>query len=114
MKTFNVLLQVPQSELATVLQALDGTVMLVKIEEAEKLKIREQRYANGKKNKGIKGERLVLDLVTKSKVPVKLADIGEAMRKRGFADSSLSPIVSRLVAKGEIKRLDNNMIGVGK
>ena len=63
---------------------------------------RTHHYQNGKRNKGIKGEDLVLTTLALSASPTPRTKLEDAFKSHGFSPNSLSPIISRLKTAGLI------------
>jgi len=112
MKTFDVLLRVSDKNLSTVLACLAGAADLIKVEaSAEPVSEPEgprSRYLNGKKDKGIHGETLVLKVLVDRAVHT-AADLQKAFEANGFAPHSYSASVSRLVKAGKVQRVGDKL-----
>ncbi len=99
MKTFKVTLLVTSTNLANVLVHAQQVLTIAPVIAEEKT----SRFVNGARNKGVKGEDLLLKTLAIPHTPAEIADAFEAA---GFARNSASPILSRLVAAKKIKRSD--------
>lgn len=112
MKTFDVLLRVSEKNLSTVLSCLTGAADLIKVEaSAEPVAEPESPrrfYRNGKKDKGIHGETLVLKVLADKAVHT-AADLQKAFEANGFAPHSYSASVSRLVQAGKVRRVGDKL-----
>lgn len=62
------------------------------------------RYANGKRNKGISGQALMLQVLTEAGRAMDIHEINDAFVARGFADRSASPLLSQLMHQGLVER----------
>lgn len=103
-KTFKVTLRVPGDRFDAIMQAVGrGDYVLSGCEEiagAEAPQKTVTYFAGGKKNKGIKGDDLLLSwLATGSASSDVLRDV---FRERGFKDTSLSPVLSKAKEAGLI------------
>jgi hypothetical protein len=100
---FDMHLRVPHERVSTIIDVLEGACEVVMIEQCtpaleEKKKV--THYMNGMRNKGISGEALLIELLKNGgKTKVELA-LGFA--QRGFAKSSVSPMVSKAVQSGKV------------
>ena len=65
------------------------------------------RYANGKRNKGISGRSLVLQVLAKGQKSE--AQIAKAFKGRGFAPTSYTVAISALKAEKKIESLSGNL-----
>jgi hypothetical protein len=104
-KLFDVLIRCTDKRLPTILQACDGALELqwVKASEVEAPpKTRAQQlhkqmnYVNGKRNKGISGAELAIELLTKAGGIVSYDKLAAGFAARGFAGNSVSPVLSQL------------------
>ena len=110
MKTYDVLLRVQASALSTVLAALDGSGTLVEVKETPVAMPARKGYKNGRRNKGISGESLVIDALEKAKLPMTLKKITALFVAHGFAETSASPTISTLVRLGKVIRNENGSV----
>ena len=68
---------------------------------------RSMAYANGKRNKGILGKDLLVDLF-KKKATRTTKEIADAFVKAGFSSNSASPRIAALKQEGGIKQVGAN------
>ena len=111
---FIVTLQVDARRLPTVLEALSGAATLVSVTPCQEAKVadpnlkKEHFFRDGKRNKGISGHDLVLELLrSKDGKPTSFNDIAKAFVERGFVANSASPALSNLKKEGKIRALGN-------
>jgi hypothetical protein len=60
------------------------------------------RFVNGKKNKGVSGENLVIETLRSGSAD--LSELKRVFTHRGFAPTSASPTLSRMMRDGEVER----------
>lgn len=115
--TYRVICDVPSAALTTVMGVLEGSAQIVEVRpvgEADGATgVRGgKHYAGGKRNKGISGPDLALQILRKYRRPVSPAEMEREFKERGFAPSSWSPSVSRLGKK--VVRGDNGYLALSK
>ncbi len=105
-----VTLCVSTARLADIMSKLDADCSLLGVRpmppaaEAPVPKKRAHGYANGKRDKGIRGDELVLrSLKDAAPTPITAAALSRIFVAEGFADNSVSPVVSKLIAAKKIK-----------
>jgi hypothetical protein len=89
-----------EDKLATIISALKGSATLISmtVVEEKKPKTRNHGYVDGKRNKGISGEDLVIQSL---KAGAQTSEqLTATFVERGFAPKSVSPNVSALVHRG--------------
>jgi hypothetical protein len=110
---FAMRIEVPAKLVGTIIELLDGEGTIVSVEQMREKAPSSGRgsghhYAGGKKNKGISGEVLAIEILAtagRSGVAYKKA---EAMfADRGFAKTSASPNLSKAVKAGRARVVDN-------
>ena len=110
-KVYAVLLHIDEKNLPTVLSAVAGSATLVSVTATiqepavEKATPREFHYAHGKRDKGISGEDLVLEVLAQAGKPVTLTELEAAFVERRFSHNSVSPIIHKLLAAEKIRRV---------
>lgn len=112
---FRITCNVLSANLATVIGALEDAAQIVEVralEEPAPAKPPKFRYVNGKKNKGISGRDLLLEILSKYKRPVSRDALSREFVSRGFAANSLSPTISALVHEGEVDRAKNGYVSL--
>jgi hypothetical protein len=60
------------------------------------------RFAGGKKNKGVSGENLVIETLRSGSSD--LSELKRVFTHRGFAPTSASPTLSRMIRDGDVER----------
>ena len=125
-RVYAVTLHVTENNLGTVLSALSGSSTLVSVvptqktaahpngpssssSSADSSALVQHHYTNGKRNKGISGEELALEVLNSSERVFTLGEISNAFVQRGFAGNSSSPVLSKLASAGKVRAL-----GAGK
>ena len=106
---FDMQLIVPTKLVGTIIELLEGEGVIVSmVPNNDKTKRgKNQRYADGKRNKGIAAPEAVLAILNESKVALTVPQIGKLMAsKHNFAESSASSTVSRLRKEKKIKCVD--------
>lgn len=88
---------------SAIARAVEGLAAVERVEAAPPEKRRRQGYANGKRDKGISGEDLMMQLLTEASAPVRNHDIKEMFELHGFAPSSASPVLAELKTRGVIE-----------
>lgn len=115
---YRVVCDVPGASLTTVLGVLEGSATIVKLEPVgdapAPAKMNGHRYAGGRRNKGISGQDLVLKVCRAYRRPVSVEEMRAEFVKAGFAESSWSPVVSKLEVAKRIERGDNGYIALRK
>lgn len=109
-KIYAVTLHVRESQISTVLAALTGSSTLVSVtptkESAEtNSKSYTRTYAGGKRNKGITGAELAMQIFSAANRPVSYSEIAERFAAHGFAKHSSSPAISKLVKENKVRKL---------
>jgi hypothetical protein len=103
---FDMHLRVPHDRMSVIIDTLEGSCEVVKIEQFREddsvPKKKTFRYAGGKRDKGISGPELLMDLLGTSSRSLK--SIAQDFQARGFARNSASAVASKLVEKGTLKR----------
>jgi len=108
MKTYDLCVRVPAKTVGTILETLEGEVELLSVKATvEYHQHKTMRYANGRRNKGITGKALALDLLKQG--PLTTAELKRAFELKGFAPQSSSPALSELLTEGKIKRTDTGV-----
>jgi hypothetical protein len=125
MATYRVILHVSSSELSTLLQTIDSTagIRLVGVSdtadpmplppsppppphvpapEPKPTDVTPRRYVDGKRDKGIKGDELVLEVLRSG--PASMGELKRAFVNRAFAAGSTGTYVSRLMKAKQIGR----------
>lgn len=109
-----VVLTVPDNaSLAVLIGAVDKFAILLEAtpyEEVSNVPPRRKspgvpRYTNGTRNKGMRGDDLILDILKDG--PRTIKQIETAFKENGFAANSASPCLSRAKAMGKITRFTN-------
>jgi hypothetical protein len=96
---------VPAALVGTIIELVSGEGIVVKVEtHTDEKKV---RFANGKRNKGIKGDDLLLSLLKACAMTSEA--IEKAFIAKGFARSSVSPTVSKLRNNKKIARNDKGL-----
>ncbi len=98
-------------DIPTILQALAGSATLVSIVEDQVpavLTAKKSHYANGKRDKGISGVDLALDVLRRTPT-VTTQMFEQAFVERGFAAHSHSSAVHQLVQDGRAIKLGTGM-----
>jgi hypothetical protein len=105
----NVTLRIDAMDLPSVLDVLRGTAALVNVAVAPddlpnglSTPRAAPRYANGKRNKGISGDDLLIELMATAPISRKFStdELGNSFVARGFARHTASPTLSRAFARG--------------
>src|ERR1700692_788924 len=108
MTTFEVILHVSSKVLPHLLSTVAPECKLVSVKPITgETTVREPRYANGKRNKGISGRDLTLKLLGAEKRAFSYRELAEAVQSHGFAANSVSPVLSNLVKEKKVKALGN-------
>lgn len=112
-RLFDVTFRVTGAKLPTVLSVLDRDATLQGVVPVAETAVpvapakRAQTYANGRRNKGISGEALVLECLDRGITTFRA--ISEEFVARGFARNSASPALSQLSTSGRIACLGNGV-----
>jgi hypothetical protein len=113
---FKVLLSVPGDNLTTVLEVIKGNASIISINANDEPKTKKKmRYANGKRDKGITGEELALQILTRNKDMkfTLMSTIRSEFVNKGFAPTSASAAISTLVSKGRARRIGDDQYTLG-
>ena len=113
-KVYSVVLHVSEKRLGTLLDAIAGSATLISATATtEVIETRAvstgdtHHYVNGKRNKGISGEDLILKTLASSNKVFTTVEIENAFVQHGFAGKSYSPPLSKLVGAGKVRALGN-------
>lgn len=111
-KIYAVLLHVSEKDLGTVLSALGGSSTLISVTATQesaahpnKSPTKNFHFHGGKRNKGISGEDLALQVLGSSDRIFNMSEINHAFVQHGFAGNSASPVLSRLASVGKVRAL---------
>jgi hypothetical protein len=117
-RVYAVLFHVSEDHLGTVLSTLSGASTLVSVTPTEKTvnkraspKVhpdRETFYVGGKRNKGISGEDLVLQVLGSANRVFDSAEVRSKFVQHGFAANSCYSTMSKLVSEKKIRALGNS------
>jgi hypothetical protein len=123
MATYRVVLAVDSHALATMMSLVEGSqdVKLVNVSDfadpaplppsppapvshdtLASPKIKSPRFIGGRKNKGVSGENLVIETLRSGSAD--LSELRRVFTHRGFAPTSASPTVSKMLRDGDIER----------
>jgi hypothetical protein len=111
MTTYRLIIQIPSQHLATILQVIEGTAKVEKIDVIETSQAvthhqKNFRFANGTRNKGISAENAAMECIRLSNIPATTKAVGEYMAtKWGFAATTSSPTLFNLRKQGTVTRL---------
>jgi hypothetical protein len=119
-KVYVVTLHVTETNLGTVLSALAGSSTLVSVVPTQETASAKPAppgspraprpgpfYAGGKRNKGIKGEDLILETMGKEDRVYDALELANVFVQRGFARTSVYPQLSLLAKAGRVRSLGN-------
>jgi len=117
-KVYVVTLHVTETNLGTVLSALAGSSTLVSVVPAQETAKEASSgssagprigpyYVGGKRNKGIKGEDLILETMSKADRVYDAVELANVFVQRGFARTSVYPQLSMLAKAGKVRSLGN-------
>jgi hypothetical protein len=102
---FDMHLRVPHDRIATIIDALSGACEIIKIEQFTDAEAEvKYHYANGIRNKGVKGDDLLLELLKEG--PRTKSQLAIGFAQRGFAKTSVSPVVSKLMQADKVSFVD--------
>lgn len=93
------------------LMAGEGVVVTMSqhVEKVHSRKKTRHSYANGMKDKGMLGNDAVLEIMTNEARPLATLEVGKLMAtKHGFAESSASSYLSKLLREGKVTRDPSN------
>jgi hypothetical protein len=118
--TFRIVCDVPSTSLTTVIGAIEGAASIVEVRALDEAAPPPTRnhprnhhgYANGKRDKGISGRDLLLEVLSKYKRPVSRDEIDREFITRGFAAGSFSPSVTYLVREGRVVRGEHGYVSL--
>lgn len=106
MTTYNVHLTVAANLLPTLLSTIERTrgiiLASITVAEGEEPKTRTPRYHGGKRDKGISAQDLMLEALASGSH--KYSDLEKIAKARGFAPSSVSAVLSKMVTAGTVVR----------
>jgi hypothetical protein len=108
MTKYEIVIHCFSKELSTILPVLEGSCQIITLKQvgpdtpAARQRIG-PRYANGVRNKGISGDALMLEIL--SKTPMSLKQISTVFKQRGFAEKTASPILSKLTKAKKVTRM---------
>jgi hypothetical protein len=103
-----VTLHVDEKQLPVVLGALAGSAKLVSVTPTEEAKAEVPKgpyYVDGKRNKGISGEDLLLEVLGRAPRPFTHKELEDAFQARRFSPNSVNPNIHRLLAAEKIRRV---------
>lgn len=104
MQRFLVVLRVAEDKLPLILDTIRGSCELVETKaEAVAPPRRKPRYMNGRKNKGVSGESLLIELVT-AYGRIHEDDLRSKFVERGFAPASASSTATKMRSAGLVER----------
>lgn len=116
-KTYDITLRCNLDQLPTILQVVQGHATLLNCQQtADQMpqspdsSRKSFRYANGQRNKGITGQALLLRCLSEAKTSRPL--IEQAFKSAGFSKSSLSPVLSKLLAAGQVRIHGNDILPI--
>lgn len=114
-------LHVAESKLGAVISALQGEATIVAVaptkasgEPVARLPRQPmqatpsgtaQHYAGGKRNKGISGKELAMQILGSQPRPFAMSEIVAGFKERGFAETSAYPVTYDLVKAGKVRAL---------
>jgi hypothetical protein len=105
---FDMHLRVPHDRMSTIIDALSGACEVIKIEQFVQTETAQSNgnhhYANGIRNKGVRGDNLLLELLKDG--PRTKAQLAVSFAQRGFAKTSISPVVSKAVQTNKVAFVD--------
>lgn len=118
-RIYAALFHVAENNLGTVLSTLSGSANLVSVTPTEKAvttqraspKVhpdRESFYVGGKRNKGISGEDLVLQVLGSDNRVFDSAEVRSKFVQNGFAANSAYSTLSKLASEKKIRALGNS------
>jgi hypothetical protein len=108
---YTVVLQTTAKNMPTILKTVNGVATLVSVTatiketDGEPAKRRNGGYVGGRANKGIRGEDLVLEVLSAANRVVTYHEMTERFAARGFAGNSVSATLSRMVQDGRVRRV---------
>jgi hypothetical protein len=114
---YRVVADVPSESLTTVMQVIEGAARIIKVEPVEsaaRSASSKRGYVGGKRNKGISGDDLLLKCLRGSKSPISADQLRSAFEKHGFSPNSLSPTLSKAVAKKLVVIQGNGAVAMAK
>lgn len=112
---FDVLVRVSQATLPTLLSAIAPECTLISVQPsaaASPPAVEHEhtvRYANGKRNKGIDGADLAIEVLSREARPFSLDELRNAFVAQGFAPASASPVMSALCEAGKVRSLGRGL-----
>ena len=77
------------------------------MEPLEEKNTKKHFYTHGKRNKGVSGIDLLMGLLKDHKGGVVFEQLKKAFVEKGFSETSVSPILSKLSADGKIVKVGN-------
>lgn len=106
---YAVLLHVDEKQLPTVLGVLAGNAKLVSVTPTEEAKAekkkKQQHYVDGKRDKGISGEDLLLQAIAKEQRAFTIKELEEVFLAHRFSGNSVSPVLNRLIQAEKIRKV---------
>jgi hypothetical protein len=103
-----VTLHVGEKELPTILGAIAGSAKLVSVTPTEEAKApvkKDQHYVDNKRNKGISGEELALQVLSREPRAFHIKELEAAFDKHRFSPTSVPPVLNRLVTDEKIRKV---------
>lgn len=115
---YDVILRLDEKKLPTLLQTIQGYAKLqnisvvINIEDKEPSKRATSFYTNGKRNKGIKGDELLMEIFSSEERAFTGAEIAKIFVERGFSAKSYSPCISRLKYANKVKQMGQSLFAL--
>lgn len=100
-KTYDVLVRVPATKLATIIETLDGEGELLSVNTTTPITPTHKRNVVSRKKLGITGLDLAVE-VTKGGGDISREQIEAAFIAKGFKKNSVSPVLSKHLASGRL------------
>ena len=104
---FRMHLEVPTNLVGPIIELVDNEGILVSVEPLKEKNTKKHFYTNGKRNKGVSGIDLLMGLLKDHKGGVVFEQLKKAFVEKGFSETSVSPILSKLSADGKIVKVGN-------
>ncbi len=97
---------VPAKKVGAALEVMGkfGQLKTMKATEETAIATKTIHYVGGKKNKGIRSDALALELLGNFGGVMSYEGVKSRFEERGFAASSVSPTMSRLIHEGKVVR----------
>lgn len=113
-RIYEIRLRTPQSKLTTIIEALSGAAEITLIaptnDEAEEPRAKKNMaYVQGKRDKGIRGDELALQILRESGRAMRSSEMGPLFAARGFAPTTASAALSLLHKEGRVRALGDGL-----